>query len=96
MRDWASMLSSGALVIHPADARRRGQYAAHLGESAERAHRTPSWLSTLLGPEGAAVPAVAFLNGLGSDGADALCGLLFRPYLENCIVNAKHLYICSA
>ena len=35
-------------------ARRRGQYASRLGGSAERAHGTPGWMSTLLGPEEAA------------------------------------------
>jgi hypothetical protein len=45
-----------------------------------------------LGPEEAAAAAVLFLNGLGPRGAVALRGFLFRPYLENCIVNAKHLY----
>jgi hypothetical protein len=54
MRGWASMLSSGALVIHPAGARRRGQYASRLGELAERALGVPGWVSTLLGPEEAA------------------------------------------
>jgi hypothetical protein len=50
-------------------------------------------MSTLLGPEGTAALAGACSNGLGSRDADASCGLLFRPYLENCIVNAKHLYL---
>ena|ERR1700676_1002881 len=50
-------------------------------------------MSTLLGPEGAAVSAAAFSERPGPCLARMRgAGFLFRPYLENCIVNAKHLY----
>jgi hypothetical protein len=53
-------------------------------------------MSTLLGPEEAAASTRATAsNGLGSPGADAPRESLFRPYLENCTVNAS-IYICSS
>ena len=58
------MLSSGALVIHSA-----GALSARLVRSpagaAERAHGAPGWVSTLLGPEGAAADAVGFFKRPG-------------------------------
>ncbi len=59
--------------------------------SAERAHGTPGWVSTLLGPEEAA----AFLGACRLE-RPVIAGLLmeirdtwFRPYLENYTVDAS-------
>ena len=72
-------------------ARRRGQYASRLGGSAERAHGTPGWMSTLLGPEEAAASLRAsylerpVIAGLRMEIRDTW----FRPYLENYTVDAS-------
>ena len=57
---------------------------------AERAHGTPGWMSTLLGPEGAAASLGRYLErpvvaGLRTEIRDAW----FRPYLENYTVDAS-------
>ncbi len=89
MRGRASMLSSGALVIHSGRRVKARPVGSPLAGQPNERTETSVWVSTLLGPEEAAASQGFLERPAGVDLRMKVHAAWFRPYLENYTVDAS-------